>query len=261
MDEERIIRDEATYFCNRHLSFSSDKRPIERFRKLKERLKDFYSPEYKAIFLDQVECLILEKLEQHKKDKGKGNVDPTRLGEQFFEKILFYTHQELNTLPAVARQSATGKSVHLRDKVFVSYSPSDQSFLTEIKKHFKPFEKQINFWDNSKILPGQNWKEEIQEAINQTKVIILLLSADFLATDFIVSKELPALLKAAENDGAVVLSVILRPCLYEVIEGLDQYQTMNPGNTPLLKMDEMQREELYVNLVKQTNRILSEVKS
>ena len=171
---------------------------------------------------------------------------------------MFYVKQELDTLPLVARQKFSTNQDHSRDKVFVSYSLSDQVYLEEIKKHFKPFEDQINFWDNSKILPGQNWRDEIALAISKTKVVILLLSADFLASDFIISNELPPLVKAAENDGAVVLKVILKPCLFEFIEELNQYQSMNPANKPILKMDTIEREELYVNLVRQTQRILSE---
>ena len=258
MQEEKIIRDEATYFKNRHLSFKSNERAIEQFKLLKESLQDFYSPEYKAIFLDHIENLIHEDFTEHKNEKHDGKIDPGCLYDNYVEKLLFYIRQELNTLPIVARQKHSSNPGHIRNEVFVSYSVTDKVYLEEIKKHFKPFEDQINFWDNSKILPGQNWKDEIESAISKTKVIILLLSADFLASDFIISNELPPLLKAAENEGAVVLIVILRPCLFEVIDELNQYQTMNPTNRPVLKMDIIEREELYVNLVRQTKRILSE---
>ena len=258
MNEERIIRDEASYFRNRNLSFSSNVKAIEQFKLLKKRLKDFYSPEYKAIFLDHIERLINEGFTTHKNLKHNGEHDSECLYDQHFEKLLFYIKQELNTLPLVARQKYSTNPARRRDKVFVSYSPSDKDYLLEIEKHFKPFKDQINFWDNSKILPGQNRKDEIELAISETKVIILLLSADFLASDFINSNELPPLLKAAENDGAVILIVILRPCLLEVVDELNQYQTMNPTNMPLLKMDIIEREELYVNLVRQAKRILTE---
>ncbi|MFK7773226.1 MAG: toll/interleukin-1 receptor domain-containing protein [Saprospiraceae bacterium] len=255
MNKEKIIRDEATYFCNRFLKYTTTTRAIEQFKLLKERLKDFYSPEFKAIFLDHIENLINEKSELNKNLIDQK--DAANLKDKYFEKLLFYLNQELNTLPALARQNFSNSSNQVRDKVFVSCSPMDKEYLDEIRKHFKPFDGRINFWDKDKILPGQDWKDEIQTAISQTKVIILLLSADFLASDFIISDELPSLLKASENDGAVILSVILKPCLYEVVEELNHYQTMNRANIPVLKMDEIEREELYVNLVRQTKRILN----
>ena len=84
----------------------------------------------------------------------------------------------------------------------------------------------MELWDDSKILPGQKWKDEIRKAIEQTKVAILLVSTDFLGSEFIVSDELPPLLKAAEENGATILIVILKPCLFEDFGQLNQFQTL-----------------------------------
>ena len=122
--------------------------------------------------------------------------------------------------------------------------------------HFKPLFEQIDFWDDARINPGQKWRAEIRKAIGETKVAILLLSATFLASDFIATDELPPLLKAAEQEGAVILIVILKPCLFEEFDELNQYQAMNPPSLPIIKMNITEKEELYVNLVCQTKRIL-----
>lgn len=146
----------------------------------------------------------------------------------------------------------------VRQKVFISYSHFDKEYLTDIQRHFKPFLSQLDFWDDTKIQPGQKWKTEIAKAINETKVAILLVSTDFLGSDFISTDELPPLLKAAEESGAVILTVILKPCLFEEFNKLNQYQAMNPPSKPVIKMDYSEREELYVNLVRQTKKILKE---
>lgn len=86
---------------------------------------------------------------------------------------------------------------------------------------------------------------------------ILLVSADFLGSDFISTNELPPLLKAAEENGAVILIVMLKPCLFEEFDTLNQYQALNPPSRPVLKMDYTEKEELFVNLVRQTKRILN----
>lgn len=143
--------------------------------------------------------------------------------------------------------------------MFVSYSHFDKEFLGDIQRHFKPFLSRIEFWDDSKILPGQKWKEEIKNAILKCKVAILLVSADFLGSDFIATDELPPLLKAAEENGAVILTVILKPCLFEEFSELNQYQTMNSPSRPVIKMDYSEKEDLFVNLVRQTMRVLKEI--
>ena len=49
----------------------------------------------------------------------------------------------------------------------------------------------IDLWDDTRIETGDVWRTEIQEALDQTRVAILLVSADFMASNFIVGKELP----------------------------------------------------------------------
>jgi TIR domain len=159
-------------------------------------------------------------------------------------------------LPLIAHQKAIINSIQKRTKVFIRYSHADKEYLDDIHRHFKPFLSQINFWDDTKIQPGQKWKEEIRKAIDETKVAILLISTDFFGSDFIVNNELPPLLKAAEDDGAVILIVILKPCLFEDFDQLSQYQALNPPERPILKMKYVEKEELLVNLVRQTKKFL-----
>src|SRR5690606_23199047 len=123
------------------------------------------------------------------------------------------------------------------------------------------FKSQIDFWDDSRIQPGQKWKEEIRKAILETKVAILLVSTDFLGSEFISTDELPPLLEAAEKEGAVILIVILKPCLFEEFDELNQFQAMNPPNRPVSKMDENEKEEMFVNIVRQTRKVLNEEKN
>lgn len=83
------------------------------------------------------------------------------------------------------------------------------------------------------------------------------MSTDFLGSEFITSDELPPLLNAAEKEGAVILIVILKPCLFEEFPELNQFQAMNPPSKPISRMTEDDKEELLVNLVRQTKRILN----
>ena len=174
------------------------------------------------------------------------------------EKTLFYLNQELGILPKVVHQKYQQETKLDRTKVFISYSHFDKEYLKDVQRHFKPFKNQIDFWDDSKILPGQKWKDEIKKAIAETKVAILLVSTDFLGSEFITTDELPPLLESAEKDGAVILTVILKPCLFEEFDELNQFQAINSPNRAVSKMNENEREELYVNLVRQTKRVLKD---
>ncbi|HLP53983.1 MAG TPA: toll/interleukin-1 receptor domain-containing protein [Fluviicola sp.] len=258
MQDEKIIRQEAKQFFEWHIGGGGHHEPIKQFHEIKSRLYDFYSDEFKAVFLDEIQICITDQLLDHRKKAHGGQPKPDCQYEIGSEKLLFYIRQELSTLPIVAHQLFQTNPEQVRNKVFVSYSHLDKEFLTDIQRHFKPFLSQIDFWDDTKIQPGQKWKDEIRKAINETKVAILLVSTDFLGSDFIASDELPPLLKAAEENGAVILIVILKPCLFEEFSELNQYQAINPPSKPLTKMDYTEKEDTLVNLVRQTKRILNE---
>jgi len=260
MTEEQIIQNEARIFTNRYMRLDQKGViPIVLFRQVKTRLKDFYSPNAKAIFLDTVRKLIMKKFNAFKNQMQALNAVETKEDVFYAERVntlLFYLKQEVETLPILAQQKYNGTSKHKRNKVFICYSPADMGDVAKIKLHFKPLEKQIDFWDASQILPGQKWEEVIQQAIAQTKVAILLISAEFLASDFIIDHTLPALLSAAEKEGAVILSVLLSPCLLDMFPEIMQFQSMNPSHQSLSQLNENDKAALYVNLVRQTYRIL-----
>ncbi len=108
-----------------------------------------------------------------------------------------------------------------------------------------------------KLNQGQQWKREIEKAIQSAKVVILLVSADFLASDFIANNELPPLLAAAETEGATILSVIIKPSSYMQTESISQYQAINQPNKPLANMSVADRDKVFSEL---TNRIVGVLK-
>lgn len=137
-----------------------------------------------------------------------------------------------------------------RIQVFISYSHKDTAWLERLQVHLKPLEREglIDRWDDTRLKPGKKWREEIKEALASTKVAVLLVSADFLASDFIAENELPPLLKAAEAaeaDGATILSVILSSCRFTRTPELAQFQTVNRPEQPLSSLTENEQEAVF----------------
>lgn len=78
----------------------------------------------------------------------------------------------------------------------------------------------ISLWSDSQISPGADWQREIGEAIAQAHVAILFISANFLASDFILKKEVPALLQRRQHEGLIIFPVIAKPCAWQQVDWL-----------------------------------------
>ena len=137
-----------------------------------------------------------------------------------------------------------------RPKIFVSYSHKDKEWLERLQVHLKPLERDgtIDLWDDTRIKTGDHWREKIRQAIKSSQAAVLLLSADFRASDFIATDELPPLLKAAEDKGLLILPVIVKPFLETPI--INQFQAVNPEAKPLIDMKKGEREALFVKLAR-----------
>ena len=108
----------------------------------------------------------------------------------------------------------------MRDQVFFSFSQEDKLWLDEILKGLQPHLRKQSFelWDETKILPGKEWLKEINQALLSAKVAVLLVSPDFLASEFIADSILPPLLDAALDGGLTILWVAVRPCAHAPIK-------------------------------------------
>ncbi len=139
-----------------------------------------------------------------------------------------------------------------RNQVFVSYSHIDSEYLARLKVHLRPFEREglVEVWSDTKIKTGQLWKKEISEAIDGAAVAILLVSVDFLASEFIAEDELPPLLKNAEGEGVKILPVVLKPCAFLDINEISQFQSINDPHNPIVALVEADRERIWYQLAR-----------
>ena len=70
-------------------------------------------------------------------------------------------------------------------EVFIAFDKEDVALLRELKNHLKPLETQglITVWDASHIIGGTEWKQAITTHLNTASIILLLVSANFMASD------------------------------------------------------------------------------
>jgi hypothetical protein len=150
----------------------------------------------------------------------------------------------------------------MRNKAFVSYSHENREYLKRLQTHVKGYkyvygaEAILDCWDDTRIPSGANWKEEIEKALESAKVAVLLVSADFLASDFIRDYEIPVLLDAAQEGKITILPIVVGPCPFDLTP-LSPYQTINGVSNPLTSLPSHAQEEIWAEAAKKVCNILN----
>jgi internalin A len=97
-------------------------------------------------------------------------------------------------------------------RVFISYAHKDERFRLALEPHLKLLQRQrlIATWHDRLIKPGAEWKDMIDANLEQAKIVLLLVSADFMASDYCYEIEMKRALERHVAKEAVVIPVIIR---------------------------------------------------
>jgi hypothetical protein len=136
-----------------------------------------------------------------------------------------------------------------RDLVFISYSHDDRDWLQRLHTHLKPYVRSDRFsvWDDTQIPTGGNWREHISAALASARVGVLLVSPNFMDSDFIAEQELPLLLEAANSGDLVIVWVPLSFSAVHTTPIIDIQAAWNP-NRPLNSLSESERDGALVEI-------------
>lgn len=118
-------------------------------------------------------------------------------------------HRELLISDASATGDKTGSV-----EVFYSYSHQDEVLRNELESHLSVLKRQgvVKTWHDRRIQPGDGWKGKIDEHVDKADLVLLLVSADFLASDYCYDVEMSRALARHEFGNTRVVPVIVRPC-------------------------------------------------
>ncbi len=98
-------------------------------------------------------------------------------------------------------------------RVFVSYSHVDEAERVRLDIHLAPLAREglIDLWCNRAIAPGSDWQRDIGDELANADIVILLVTADFIASVFCFEKELAEALRRHHADGVSILPVLVKP--------------------------------------------------
>ncbi len=142
-------------------------------------------------------------------------------------------------------------------KLFYSYSHGDETLRDELEKHLSILKRQdvISAWHDRKISAGEEWKGEIDEHLDKAHVILLLISSDFLASDYCYDLEMNRAIERHERREARVIPVILRPCDWHYAP-FARLQALPNDAKPVTKWDD--RDDAFLDVAKGIRKVAEE---
>jgi hypothetical protein len=150
-----------------------------------------------------------------------------------------------------------------RPTVFISYSHKyshkDETWKDRMVTHLGVLAQQglLEVWDDRRIGGGKDWQPEIEGAMARACVALLLISADFLNSNFILSEEVPRLLQRREQEGLRVIPVLLKPCAWKQVPWLSPVQFRPKDAQPLSGMSDYEADVALVALAEEIWTILA----
>lgn len=102
-------------------------------------------------------------------------------------------------------------------KVFLSYAHADEAYKNELVNHLAPLKRRgvISEWHDRRLLPGAPLDATIAAELEAADLILMLISADFVASDYCWDKEMARALKRHEAGEARAISILCRPCRFK----------------------------------------------
>ncbi|MEM7042238.1 MAG: TIR domain-containing protein [Pseudomonadota bacterium] len=127
-----------------------------------------------------------------------------------------------------------------RPLIFISYSHEDDEAKDFVASHIGVLEQigDVERWDDSRIGLGDTWSKEIDDKLQRCWVAILLISKDFLDSEFCMQKEVPVLLERRRSAGMMIAPILLADCAWDLVPWLEAIQMLPSRGAPLLTLDE-----------------------
>lgn len=141
--------------------------------------------------------------------------------------------------------------------VFISYSHKDESIREELAIHMSSLIRSnlITTWSDKKITPGEDWEQEIVHNIETADIILLLVTANFISSDYCYDKEVKYAVKRAKAKEAILIPIIAKKCMWSETP-FAKFQALPTGGKPINLWDDI--DEAYTDIVVGLKNVINE---
>lgn len=143
-------------------------------------------------------------------------------------------------------------------KVFLSFAHADKVYKDTLLKHLVLLvrRKNIQIWSDDNITAGEDWESEILKNLHSADIAILLISPDFLASDFINDFEIPRMLEKYERNEMALVPIIVRPVLFSATE-ISKLQGLPRDGKPISMWSN--KDEAWISVVQELSKIFDKL--
>lgn len=103
-------------------------------------------------------------------------------------------------------------------RVFISYSHADDTYRDELDKQLSILKRNgiVEVWHDRRLVAGEDWDHGIKSELERADIILLLVSSDFIASDYINDVEIKRAVDRHHSGSACVIPIIVRPCIWDL---------------------------------------------
>lgn len=146
-------------------------------------------------------------------------------------------------------------------RLFFSYSHADESLRRELDTHLAPLKREglIQGWYDREIIAGTEWSEEINKNFELADIILLLVSADFINSNYCYEKEMARALERHKAGEVRVIPIILRDCDWQSAP-FGKFQSLPTNIKPVTQVDWSSRDIAWTDVVKGVRKAIDEIR-
>ena len=135
------------------------------------------------------------------------------------------------------------------EKAFVAYARVDKDVVERLLTHLEGLKHKgkLETWYDGKIAAGEPWEIQISDELNRSDIVVLCVSADFLASDYVQTVEVPRALQRSRTGQCRVIPVILNHCAWHG-HSFASFQVVPADGKPIADYDNP--EEAWTEVIK-----------
>src|SRR5207244_2040719 len=144
--------------------------------------------------------------------------------------------------------------------IFFCYAHEDKALLNKLKTHLKPLQQKglIDVWEDRDINAGVVWEKEISEHLKTAQIILLLVSPDFMASDYCYGVEMRRAIERHERDEARVIPIILRHVYWQA-SPLGKLQALPTNAQPVASSKWKNWDEAFINVADGIRKVVEQL--